>query len=59
MYTNEIEDGRDTLLVCRFVSNKSQNGSTDRAQKNWVFATNSNILIPISLQPDGVNLKYF
>ena len=27
-------------------------------QKNWVFATNSNALIPISLQHDGVNLWY-
>ena len=26
---------------------------------NWVFATNSNFLIPISLQPDGVGLWYF
>ena len=25
-------------------------------KKNWVFATNSNVLISISLQPDGVNL---
>ena len=27
--------------------------------RNWVFATNSDFLIPISLQPDGVNLQYF
>ena len=27
-------------------------------QKNWDFATNADILIPISLQPDGVNLWY-
>ena len=26
---------------------------------NWVFATNSDILIPISLQLDGVNRWYF
>ena len=25
-------------------------------RKNQVFATNSNFLIPVSLQPDGVNL---
>ena len=25
----------------------------------WVFATNSNFLIPIFLQPDGINLWYF
>ena len=24
-------------------------------QRNWVFATNSNILIPRALQPDGVH----
>ena len=27
--------------------------------KNWVFATNSNFQIPISLQPNGVHLGYF
>ena len=25
-------------------------------QRHWFFTTNFNILIPISLQPDGVNL---
>ena len=28
-------------------------------QRNWVFATNSNFLIPKSLQPGGVDLWYF
>ena len=28
-------------------------------QRNWVFATNSNFLIPISLQPGGVGLWHF
>ena len=28
-------------------------------QRNWVFATNLNVLIPISLQPDDVNLWQF
>ena len=28
-------------------------------QRNWVFTTNSNFLIPISLQSDGVDLWYF
>jgi len=28
-------------------------------QRNWVFATNSNLLIPISLQSDDANLWYF
>ena len=28
-------------------------------QRIWVFATNSDILIPLSLQPNGVNLWYF
>ena len=31
--------------------------------RNWVFATNSNFLIPLALQPDGVHnptkLDYF
>ena len=26
---------------------------------NWVFATKSNCLMPISLQRDGVNLAFF
>ena len=29
------------------------------SKRNWVFATNSNSIIPISLQPDGVDLWYF
>ena len=29
------------------------------SKRNWVFATNSNSIIPISLQPDGVDLTYF
>ena len=28
-------------------------------QRNWVFATNLNVLILISMQPYGVNLCYF
>ena len=28
-------------------------------KRNWVFATNSNLLIPIYLQPDGANFWYF
>ena len=28
-------------------------------QRNWVFATNSDFLIPISLQPAVVDLSYF
>ena len=28
-------------------------------QRIWVFATTSNLLIPISYQPDGVYLWYF
>ena len=28
-------------------------------QRNWVFVTNSNYLIPISLQSDDINLCYF
>ena len=27
--------------------------------RNWVFATNSDFTIAISLQPDGINLWYF
>ena len=30
-----------------------------RLERNWVFATNSTFLIPISLQPDNLNLWYF
>ena len=32
--------------------------NSTRLQKNLVFYTNSNFLFPISLQTDGVNLKY-
>ena len=28
-------------------------------QRNWVFVTNSDFLIPISLQPNVVDLRYF
>ena len=28
-------------------------------KRNWVFGTHSYFLIPISLQPDYLNLKYF
>ena len=28
-------------------------------KRNWVFATNSDYLFAISLQPDGINLWYF
>ena len=28
-------------------------------QRNWVFTTNSNFLIPISFQPDVITLWYF
>ena len=28
-------------------------------QRNWVFATNFNFLIPIFFKPNGVNLWYF
>ena len=31
----------------------------NKVKWNWVFATNSSFLIPISLQPYGVNLWYF
>ena len=32
---------------------------TATQEKNWVFATILNFLIPISLQPGGENLWYF
>ena len=28
-------------------------------QRNWVFVTNANFLIPVYLQPDGVNFSYY
>ena len=28
-------------------------------QRNWVFATNPNFLLPICLQPNYLNLRYF
>ena len=29
------------------------------SQRNWVFATNFDFLIPISLQPNDIDLRYF
>ena len=34
-------------------------GLGKKNKRNWVFATNSSFLIPISLQPDAVHLSYF
>ena len=31
----------------------------NRYERSWVFATNSNFLIPISVQPDDENLRHF
>ena len=31
----------------------------DIKQRSWVFATNWNFPIPIPIEPDDVNLKYF
>ena len=47
------------LSVCLFVCNKRQNIWTDRAQRNWVFATNANFIIAKSQQPDNAYLSYF
>jgi len=33
--------------------------SLKKSVRNWVFVTNSNCLIPISLQSDDVNPWYF
>ena len=33
--------------------------STFFRERNWVFASDLNVLLPSSLQPDGVNLCYF
>ena len=30
-----------------------------KCQRNWLFATNSDFLIPISFEPNAVNLWYF
>ena len=42
------------LKPCRFSWLKCNN-----VQRNWAFATNSNFLIPISMQLEGVNRCYF
>ena len=44
------------FVCCLLESNKRE---TDQPIRNWVFATNSNVLIPISLQPDDGILWYF
>ena len=30
-----------------------------QTQRNWVYVTNSDLLMPIFFPPDGVNLWYF
>ena len=45
--------------VFMFVSNKRQIGGINRVQRNWVFATNSDFLITISLEPNVEDPRYF
>ena len=43
----------------QWVETLSHLKSRTLCKRKWVFGTNSNFLIPISLQPDGVGLRYF
>ena len=51
----------DKQNICNFLTIVSVSTLLEHLelQRNWVFATNSNFLIHLSLQPDVVNLCYF
>ena len=53
---------RCKAIVNRTINSKNQGSLKKyvyRAQRNWIFATNSDFLITISLEPNVVYLKYF
>ena len=50
---------KKTVISTCFVLNFQQNVSDICQERNWVFATNSDFLIPIYLQQNVVDLRYF
>ena len=53
-WINKIREEKSNLYFYKIFERKGL-----VQQKNWVFASNSDFLIPISLQTDGVNPWYF
>ena len=46
--------------MCKYILNRIPRKTIiPKAERNWVFATNSVFVKPISLQPDDVNLWHF
>ena len=56
--TGELLD-RDERICSFFPPHRTSNSRKKQTSRNWVFATNSNCLIPTSLQSGGVTLWYF
>ena len=50
---------KKTVISTCFVLNFQQNVSDICQERNWVFVTNSDFLIPIYLQQNVVDLRYF
>ena len=48
----DAEENLQDINSAKFTGHK-------QCQRNWVFVTNSDFLIPISLQPNVVDLRYF
>ena len=48
-------------MECPISYNNKEQGFilSEKIQRSWFFATNSDFLIPISLKPNVVNLWYF
>ena len=45
----------DPIYSVHHVNAYRANKVNHTGKRNWAFATNSNILLPLSLQPDDVN----
>ena len=46
-----------TINILQLVREERGGGAVD-TERNWVFATNSDFIIPISLQPNVVDLRH-
>ena len=55
----EFANSKSDRMVSQLISLWPDKNILICKQRNWVFAPNSNFLIPISLQNDCVNLWYF
>jgi len=57
LYT--FKEARTGQIILRHHYIYKLTNSPDFLQRNWVFATNSDFLIPKTLQPNVADLKYF